>query len=66
MLTGHLSIGRRPGGVTGRICDTGQNALQYSIQTESSSSPIEFHIVFFMAYIEEIFIRNILIILRIY
>ena len=45
--------------VTGRIRDIGQNVLQFSFQTESSRSPGYFHIFFFIAFLEEAFIRNI-------
>jgi hypothetical protein len=45
--------------VTGRICDIGQNVLQSSFQTGSSSSPSYFHSFFLIAFLEEAFIRNI-------
>jgi len=48
--------------MTGRIRDIGQNVLQYSFQTESSSSPSYFHIFFLIAFLGEEFIRNIIII----
>jgi hypothetical protein len=38
--------------VTGRIRDIGQNALQFSFQTGSSSSPGYFHIFFLIAFLE--------------
>jgi len=47
--------------VTGPIRDIGQNALPFSFQTGSSSSPTYFHIFFFIAFLEEVFVRNILL-----
>ena len=49
--------------MTGRIRDIGQNVLQYSFQTRSGSSPSYSHIFLLMAFLEEAFIRNIIIIL---
>ena len=46
--------------VTGRMRDIGQNVLQSSFQTGSSSSPSCFHIFFCIAFLEEVFIRNII------
>jgi hypothetical protein len=51
--------------VTGRIRDIGQNVLQCSIQTGISSSHSYCQIFFFMAFLDEAFIRNIIILLRI-
>jgi len=51
--------------VTGRIRDIGQNVLQSSFQTGSSSSPSDFRIFFFIAFLEEAFIINTVTILRI-
>ena len=51
--------------VTGRIRDIGQNVLQSSFQTGSSSSPSDFRILFPIAFLEEAVIRNIITILRI-
>jgi len=45
--------------VTGPIRDTGQNVLQFSFHTESSSSPTYFHIFFLIALLAEVFVRNI-------
>jgi len=45
--------------VTGPIRDIGQNVLQFSFQTRSSSSPTYFHIFFLIAFLEEVFVRNI-------
>jgi hypothetical protein len=49
--------------VTGRIRDIGQNVLQSSFQTGSSSSPTYFLIFFLIAFLGEEFIRNVIIIL---
>jgi hypothetical protein len=65
VLTGYLSLGRRPA-VTGRVHDIGQNVLQTSFQTGSSSSSSYFQIFFPNAFLEEAFIRNLIIILCIY
>jgi hypothetical protein len=43
--------------VTGRIRDIGQNVLQSSFQTGSSSKPSYFHIFFLIAFLEEAFVR---------
>jgi hypothetical protein len=48
--------------VTGRIPDIGQNVLQSSFQTWSSSSPSHCYIFFLIPFLEEAFIRNIIII----
>jgi len=45
--------------VTGRIRD-GQNVLQSSFQTGSSSSPSYCHIIFIIAFVKEAFIRYIM------
>jgi hypothetical protein len=45
--------------VSGRAHDTGQNFLQSSIQTGSSSSPSYFQLFFLIAFLGEAFIRNI-------
>jgi hypothetical protein len=49
--------------VTGQIHDTGRKILQYSFQNGSSSSASYFHIFFLITFLEEAFIRNIIIIL---
>jgi len=49
--------------VTGQIRDIGQNFLQSSFQTGSSSNPNYCHIYFLIAFLEEAFIRNTIIIL---
>jgi len=49
--------------VTGRIRDIGQNVLQYSFETGSTSSASYFHIFSLIAFLEEAFVRNIMIIL---
>jgi hypothetical protein len=46
--------------VTERIRDVGQNVLQSSVQTVSSSSHSYCHIFFLIAFIEDAFIRNII------
>jgi hypothetical protein len=51
--------------VTGRVRDIGQNVLQSSFQTGSSSSPSDFRIFFLIAFLEEAFIRNTITIPRI-
>jgi hypothetical protein len=51
--------------MTGRLRDTGQNVLQYSFQTESSSSPSYCHIFFLIAFLNEAIIRNRIIIIYI-
>jgi hypothetical protein len=64
VLTGYLSLGRRPSlAVTGRVHDIGQNVLQYSLQIESSSSPSYFQIFFPITFLEEAFTRNMIILL---
>jgi hypothetical protein len=50
--------------VTGPICDIGQNVLQYSFETGGSNSPSYFHIFCFIAFLEEGFIRNKIIIYK--
>jgi len=54
--------------VTGRVRDIGQNVLQYSFVTgsSSSSSPSYCHIVFHIAFLEEAFISKLIVILRIH
>jgi len=47
--------------VAGRIRDIGQNVLQSSFSTGSSSSPSYCHIFFLAAFLEEDNIRNIII-----
>jgi len=49
--------------VTGRIRDIGQNVLESSFQTASSSNPSYCKIFFLNAFLEEAFVRNIIIIL---
>ena len=49
--------------VTGRIWNIGQNVLQSPLQTRGSSSPSYFHIVFLIAFLEEAFIRKVIILL---
>ena len=49
--------------VTGRTRDIGQNVLQSSFQTESSGSPTYCHIFLLIAFLEEAFIENVIIIL---
>jgi hypothetical protein len=56
VLTGYLSLGAGLA-VTGRMCDIGQNVLQFSFQTGSSSSPLLPHI-FLIAFLEVAFIIN--------
>jgi hypothetical protein len=46
--------------VNGRIRDIRQNVLQSSFPTESSSSHSYFHIFLLIAFLEEVFIRNII------
>ena len=48
----------------GRIRDFGQNVLQPSCQAGSGSSPKYFHIVFLITFLEEAFIKNVIIILH--
>jgi len=64
LFTGYLSLGRDLA-VTERIRDIGPDDLQFSFQTGSSSSPSYCHIFFLIAFLQYVFIRNILIILRI-
>jgi hypothetical protein len=45
--------------VSGRIRDSGQNVIQSSFKTGSSSSLSYFQIVFLVAFFEKAFIRNI-------
>ena len=40
MSTGYLSLGRRRGEVTGRICDVGQKGLQHSFKQETVAAPV--------------------------
>jgi hypothetical protein len=47
--------------VTDRIPDIGQNHVQFSFQTERGRSPSYFQIFFLIAFLEEAFIRNIII-----
>jgi hypothetical protein len=61
VLTGYLSLERRPGGDWVKR-DIGQNVLQHSFQTGSSSSLRYFEVFFLIAFLEEAFIRNIIII----
>ena len=56
-------IGAPVWGVTGRICDIGQNVLQYSFQTGNSGSPNYFQIFLLIAFFQEAFIRNVIIML---
>ena len=49
--------------VSGGICDNGQKVLQSYFQTGNSSGPSYFQIFFLIAFLEEPFIRNIIIIL---
>ena len=51
--------------VTGRIRNIGQNVLQSVVQTGSGSSPSYFQIFSLIAFLEEAFIRNTMIILGI-
>jgi hypothetical protein len=46
--------------VNGRIRDIGQNVLQSCLQTGSSSRPSYVHMFFFIAFLEEACIRNII------
>jgi hypothetical protein len=47
--------------VTGRIRDIGQNVLQSAFETGSSSSPSYCHMFLLIAFLEEGFIRSIII-----
>jgi F0F1-type ATP synthase membrane subunit c/vacuolar-type H+-ATPase subunit K len=49
--------------VTGQMRDIGQKVLQSSLQAESSSRPRFFQILFLISFLEEAFIRNLIIIL---
>ena len=49
--------------MTGRIHEIGQNVLQSDFQTGSGSSPSHCHIFFTVASLEEVFIRNVIILL---
>ena len=50
--------------VTGRIRDIGQNVLQCSLQTGSSSSSHSYcHVFFLIAFLEEAFVINTIILL---
>jgi len=60
VLTGYLSLGAVLT-VTGRIRDIELNVLESSFQTGSSSNHIYFHMYFLIAFLEEAFIRNIII-----
>jgi len=60
VLTGYLSLGAALT-VIGRIRDIGLNVLKSSFQTGSSSGTIYFHVFFLIAFLEEAFIRNIII-----
>ena len=46
--------------VSGRMGDIGQNVLQYSFQTESSSRPSHIHILFLTAFLDQISVWNII------
>jgi len=48
--------------MAGPIRDIGQNVLQFSSETESGSSHTYRHILFLIAFREQTFIRNIIII----
>ena len=56
----HLGAGLA---VTGRIRAIGQNVLQSSFETRGRSSPSYCHILFLIAFLEEAYVRNIIIIL---
>ena len=62
VLTGYLSLSAGPT-VTGPIRDIGQNVLQPSVQTGSYSSHSYFRNLFPTPFLEETFMRNIVIIL---
>jgi len=47
--------------VTGRILDDGQKVLQSAFQRGISSSPSYLHIFLLIAFLEEDFMRNIII-----
>ena len=47
--------------VTGRIRDIGQTVLQCSFKTGSSSSPSYCHILLLIAFLDDAFIRNIIL-----
>ena len=49
--------------VTGQIRDIWQNILQYSLQTGSSITCSYFHIFFLITFLQEAFVRNIIIFL---
>jgi hypothetical protein len=46
--------------VTGPIRDIGQNVLQSSFETGSGSSPIYFHVIFLIVFLEEGFMRSVI------
>jgi hypothetical protein len=45
VLTGYLSLGRRPGGVTGRIRDVGQNVVQSYFKQEATAAQLVPHVL---------------------
>ena len=51
--------------VTGWIHDVGQNVLRISSETGNSSSPSHFQFFFYIAFLQEAFIRNIIMTVRI-
>ena len=59
VLTGYLLLGRRPGGDWPNTWHWTKR-LQSSFQTGSRSSPSYFHIFFLIAFLEEVFIRNLI------
>lgn len=59
-MTGNLSLGAGLA-VTGLIRNIGQNILQSFCQTRSSRNPTCFQIFFFVSFLKETFIRNIII-----
>ena len=64
LFTVYLSLGRGLA-VNGRIRDIGQNVLQFSFQTGRNSIHSYCHIFFLIAFLQDVFIRNIIIILLI-
>ena len=51
--------------MNGPIRGIGKEGLKPSFQTGSNGSPSYFHVFFLLTFLEEAFIRNIIIILRI-
>jgi len=63
-LTGYLSLGHRPGCDWANTVTLDKTFYSLLVKQEVAAAPSYFHIFFLVAFLEEAFIRNVIIILH--